>query len=196
MKPKIIQPSAIVVTGTPGTGKTTISKSLARQLHADYLSLTNLVIDERLHATVDQERRTKVVDLERTRAWLGKSLRENPAVTIIDTHIADAIPREYVRKVIVLRCHPKVLEARLRKKGWRSFKVRENVLAEILDSCYMIAMEYYGAKKTVQFDTSRTTVRRAVNRCRVLLKKQVLAQPKVDWIRVLDREHDLPRYLT
>lgn len=188
------RPSTVVVTGTPGTGKTTISKSLARQLSADYLSLTKLVIDERLQAGFDQQRRSRIVDLERTRPRLRKLLREREMVTIIDSHVADAVPRECVMKVIVLRCHPRVLEARLRKKGWGAIKVRENVLAEILDSCYTIAVEYYGPKKTTQVDTSRTGIASTVNRCRALLKKQ-LPKPRVDWIAVLDREHLSARYM-
>jgi len=189
------QPSAVVITGTPGTGKTTISKSLARHLHADYLSLTKLVIRKRLHETVDQERQTKIVNPEKTRAWLRRSLRKIPRLTILDTHLADVIPQENVVKVVVLRCHPKILEARLRKKGWGVLKVQENVLAEILDSCYVIAAEYYGTKKTVQLDTSRTSVSKTVDQCITLLKKQVPGKFTVDWIAVLNREHSLERYL-
>ena len=198
MKPKTTRQTrslAIVVTGTPGVGKTTISKSLARQMHADYLSLTQLVIDKRLHSDVDHQRRTRVVDLDRTRAWLRKFLHEGETFTIIETHVPDAIPRERVRKVIVLRCHPSILEARLRRKGWEAFKIRENVLAEILDSCYIVAAKYYGAKKTVQVDTSRTSVTKTVNRCNALLKKQSSSKPRVDWITVLDHEHVLERYI-
>jgi adenylate kinase len=195
MKPKRLQRSVVVVTGTPGTGKTTVSKSLARLLHADYLSLTKLIIDNRLQSGVDRERRTRIVDLNTTRARLRKSLRGSEAVTIIDTHVADAIPREYVKKVIVLRCHPSILEARLRKKAWSARKVQENVLAEILDSCYMTAAEYYGAKKTVQLDTSRNKIAETVNQCEALLKKQSPGNLRVDWIAVLDREHRLTRFM-
>ena len=198
MKPKATdqrEPQAIVVTGTPGAGKTTISKSLARQIHADYLSLTQLVIAKRLHSSIDQQRRTRVVDLGRTRAWLRNSIRESERFTIIDTHVPDAIPRECVRKVIVLRCHPNILEARLRRKRWRAFKIRENVLAEILDSCYRVAAEYYGTKKTVQLDTSHISVTKTVNRCKALLKKQPPNEPRVDWVTVLDHEHVLERYM-
>jgi len=197
MKPKTLpptQPYAIVVTGTPGSGKTTLSKSLARQIHANYLSLTKLVVDKRLHAGVDQQRLTRVVDLDRTRAWLRRSLRETQVVTVIDTHIPDAVPRECVRKVIVTRCHPTVLERRLRKKGWRTTKVRENVLAEILDSCYVISREYHGASKTVQVDNSQDGVRKAVNECKALLKGKSPVKRRFDWITVLDRRV-LERYM-
>ena len=198
MKLKTLLPKqsyyAIVVTGTPGSGKTTLSKSLARQIHANYLSLTKSVVDKRLHAGVDQQRRTRVVDLDRTRAWLRRSLHETQVVTVIDTHIPDAVPRECVRKVIVIRCHPTVLERRLRKKGWRTTKVRENMLAEILDSCYVISREYHGASKTVQVDNSRDGVRRAVNECKALLKGKAPVKRRFDWIAVLDRRV-LDRYM-
>jgi adenylate kinase len=150
---------------------------------------------KRLHAGVDQQRRSRVLDLGRSRAWLRNFLRENEGFTIIDTHVPDAIPRESVRKVIVLRCHPNILEARLRRKGWRAFKIRENVLAEILDSCYGVAAEYYGAKKTVQLDTSHMSITTTVNRCKALLRKQLPSEPRVDWISVLNREHVLERYM-
>ena len=198
MKPRTSREAgrrAVVVTGTPGTGKTTISKSLARHLRAEYLSLTKLVTDEKLHEAVDQQRRTKVVDLDRTRKWLRKSLSERETVTVIDTHVADVVPPEYVVKAIVLRCHPAILEARLRQKGWSPSKVRENVLAEILDSCYIIASEYYGLKKTVQIDTSRNSISGTAKECVALLKKQLPSESMVDWIAVLDQEQVLARYI-
>jgi adenylate kinase len=196
MKRKTTRPCAIVVTGTPGVGKTTISESLARRINAGYLSLTQLVIGSRLDAELDHQRRTRVIDLDRTRGRLRKILRKSKTVTIIDTHVPDVIPREYARKVIVLRCHPTILEARLRRKGWGVSKVRENVLAEILDSCYMVAAEYYGAKRTVQLNTSGTSVSKAVTQCEALLKKRLPGKPMMDWIAVLDREHVLERYMS
>jgi len=198
MKPRTSREAgrrAVVVTGTPGTGKTTISKSLARHLRAEYLSLTKLVTDEKLHEAVDQQRRTKVVDLDRTRKWLRKSISERETVTVIDTHVADVVPPEYVVKAIVLRCHPAILEARLRQKGWSPSKVRENVLAEILDSCYMIASGYYGLKKAVQVDTSRNSISNTAKECVAHLKKQLPSESMVDWIAVLDQEQVLARYI-
>jgi adenylate kinase len=198
MKPETMSqagPRAIVVTGTPGTGKTAVSKSLANQIGANYLSLTQLVIDKRLDAAIDRHRRTRVVDLERTRACLRKFLSNGKPMTVVDTHVPDAVPREHVRKVIVLRCHPKVLEARLRRKGWMGSKIRENLLAEILDSCYVTAIDYHGARKTDQLDTSRVSLSKCVSQAKRILTKQAAGKVRVDWIGVLSRERSLEKYL-
>ena len=184
----------IIITGTPGTGKTTISKALAKEIHADYLSLTRFVTAKGLYSAIDRERKTRIVDIERTRKSLRKLIPKGRMI-IVDTHVADSIPRERTRKVIVLRCHPKVLDSRLRKKGWSGKKVRENVLAEILDACYMIAVSYYGAKKVYQLDTSS----RRPEKCVALAKKNLLQQAStsvtINWIATLKRERGLGRYL-
>jgi adenylate kinase len=184
----------IIITGTPGTGKTTISKALAKEIHADYLSLTRFVTAKGLYSAIDRERKTRIVDIERTRKSLRKLIPKGRMI-IVDTHVADSIPRERTRKVIVLRCHPKVLDSRLRKKGWSGNKVRENVLAEILDACYMIAVSYYGAKKVYQLDTSS----RRPEKCVALAKKNLLQQASasvtINWIATLKRERGLGRYL-
>jgi adenylate kinase len=116
-------------------------------------------------------------------------------MTVVDTHVPDAVPRERVSKVIVLRCHPRVLEARLRRKGWSASKIRENLLAEILDSCYVTAVDYHGARKTSQLDTSRVSLSKCVSEAKRSLTKHAAGKVRVDWIGVLTREHSLEQYL-
>ena len=186
---------AIVITGTPGTGKTAISKSLSREVGAQYLSLTRFVIGKRLHSAIDVQRRSRVVDFERTRGRLKKLLSRAKSMVIIDTHIPDAIPREYVRMVIVLRCHPRVLQARLRMRHWSVSKIRENVLAEILDSCYTNAVDYYGAKRVAQLDASKVDLSKCVTQSKRILKNQTVGKGRIDWLGILTREHSLERYL-
>ncbi len=184
----------VVITGTPGTGKTTNSKAIAKSIHADYLSLTRFVTSNELYSGIDRERSSKIVDIERTRESL-RSLPSRGDLIIVDTHVADSIPRERTRKVIVLRCHPKVLGSRLRKKGWGANKVRENVLAEMLDACYMIAISYYGAKKVYQLDTSSRRLEKCVALAKKILQQQASESVTINWIATLKREHGLERYL-
>jgi adenylate kinase len=124
-----------------------------------------------------------------------KMLSRRKSRTVVDTHVPDVVPRRYVSNVIVLRCHPRILQRRLRKKGWKPSKVRENVLAEILDSCYGLAIDYYGAKKVAQVDTSRIDADKSASRANRILKKRISSKPSVDWITRLSQEHRLEEFL-
>jgi len=185
----------VVVSGTPGTGKTTIAKKLATDLQGGYLSPFQLTKSGELSLGFDRKRQTEVIDVGKMRARLDDLLGERSGITIVDTHVADIVPKVLVSSVIVLRCHPRVLELRLRKKGWRAQKVKENVMAEILDSCYIEALNYYGVRKVVQLDTSKVSVRKCVDLAKRILLKQRSGHRTINWISTLDRERTMDRYL-
>jgi len=186
----------IIVTGTPGTGKTTFSRRLAREIEADYLPLTQYVSRHGLYAGFDRERGSKIINASRTQASLRSLLSRSSGFTVVDTHVPEGIvPKEIVKQVFVLRCHPRILETRLQRKNWRPSKVRENVLAEILDSCLTSAAKYYGLRRVIQVDTSRASVRQCVASAKRTLQNRPARKVKVDWITTLDNEHSLDRYL-
>jgi adenylate kinase len=188
-------PEVVVVTGTPGTGKTAISKALAKSNRADYLNLTTYVSKHKLYRGLDRARRTKIVDLTRTRISLRKTLTGRRRMIVIDSHIPEVIvPKQLVRRVFVLRCHPRVLESRLRAKKWRPNKIRENVLAEIVDSCLTSAVEYYGLSKVVQLDTSSGSVTHCVELARRFMREKPRVQARFDWFTKLEKGM-LDRYL-
>jgi adenylate kinase len=186
----------IIVTGTPGTGKTTFAKKLAKEIAADYVALTQLVSERKLYTGFDRERESRVVNLPRAHANLNRLLLQTRRPTIVDTHMPEGtVPKDLVKLVFVLRCHPRILEERLRKKKWMRGKIQENVLAEILDVCFINAVKWFGLSRVVQLDTSHNSI----NRC-VAAAKRTLIQParrriKIDWIATLDKEHSLAKYL-
>jgi adenylate kinase len=186
----------IVVSGTPGTGKTTFAKALAKSIGANYVNVTQHVSKHKLYRGVDQERRTRILDVPRTRASLRSELGTNHVLSVIDTHIPEEIlSREIVKQVLVLRCHPKILEHRLRNRRWKASKIRENVLAEIVDSCLSAAVKYFGRRKVVQIDTSRRKVQECVDLAKRSLSGKSSGRTGVDWISKLEREGLLDRYL-
>ncbi len=194
--PPRISRNAVIVTGTPGTGKTTFSRMLAKQMGAKYVSLTQFVSRHRLYTGLDRERKSKIVDLASTRAGLSSLVSETKELTIVDTHIPGGIiPRRSVRLIFVLRCHPRILETRLKRKHWNPSKVSENVLAEILDACLTSAVEYYGWDRVVQLDTSRVSVSKCVAAAKRILRQPAKKSGKIDWITTLDKNHMLDRYL-
>jgi adenylate kinase len=187
--------SVFVITGTPGTGKTTISTRVAKKMSADRLSVTELIRKHQLQAGFDYKRRTRIVDLRKTRAKLRRLLKGGAGVVILDTHLPDAVPKDVVKKVIVLRCDPRILKSRLQAKGWNARKVRENVLAEILDSCLMAALGYYGARRIIQLDTSNSSVSACVTSTKNALLRRSAKTTRIDWISTLERQNALTEFL-
>lgn len=196
MKPRRrLSGEAIIVTGTPGTGKTTFSTMLAKDIGAKYVSLTQFVSTRGLYTRVDSKRQSKVVDLKRVQARLKTMLRKSGGLTIVDTHIPEIAPKNRVKSVFVLRCHPKVLEKRLKSKKWKPSKILENVLAEVLDVCLTHAVGYYGTRRIFQLDTSRANVTKCVAAAKRIVQKPPRRKIRIDWIMRLDRERLLDKYL-
>jgi adenylate kinase len=141
----------IIITGTPGTGKTSISKELSCALGCKLICVNDLVKKERLYS--GKENGEYIADFGKLRKRLSKEMKINKNI-ILESHLLCdlLLPADLV---IVFRCEPKELERRLKKRGYGQKKVNENVMSEILDYCYIHALENYGAKKVMQIDSSK-----------------------------------------
>ena len=132
----------IGITGTPGTGKTTVADELRARGHG-VLALTSTVAPYILGK--DDERDTEVIDEER---WA----REFIAIDgFVEGHLAHLLPCD---RIIVLRCRPDVLAARLRERGYPEAKVTENVEAEALDVILIETLEDYQDEQVLEIDTT------------------------------------------
>jgi len=187
----------IVVTGTPGTGKTRFSKTLAKELQAQYIPLTEYVTKNELYLAIDRYRASKIIDLSRTRKNIRGLLSRSKGLVIVDTHVPDGVvDRKAVKQVFVLRCHPRILKKRLKAKGWNQRKTRENLLAEVLDICFISSINYYGLRRVAQLNTSRTSQKSNIALAkRVLMNRASKGKRSLDWIAQLDREGSLEDYI-
>ena len=64
----------IIVTGTPGTGKTTLSKKLAKKLDFSYLDVNETIKKYKLSEGYDKKRKTKIVDVKKLNRALIKEI--------------------------------------------------------------------------------------------------------------------------
>jgi adenylate kinase len=72
-------------------------------------------------------------------------------VVVLESHLAHLLD---VDRVVVLRCRPDVLESRLRERGERDAKARENAESEALDVVLTEAVETHGAERVYEIDTT------------------------------------------
>ncbi len=188
---------AIIVTGTPGTGKTRLATKFADSIHAKHIDLSKFISKHGLYIGLDEERRTKIIDVPRTRRELTRLMSHSDETLVLDTHMPDRVlPKKRVRCVFVLRCHPRVLKSRLLARGWKTDKIYENLLAETLDSCLVVAIRYYGNAKVTELDTSHASIKKCVGSMRRHISfKHLRRKSTVDWMAELEKEGLLEEYL-
>lgn len=183
----------VVVTGTPGVGKTVFSKALAEALGFGYLDVGELCVREGYVAGYDRERGSYIADTDRLRRRLS---RLKGGDYVLDGHISHlAAPPELVRVVYVLRCHPEVLRRRLEARGYPPSKVRENVMAELLDVCLVEALELHDGR-VCELDSTGKSVEQLVSEALTVYRGEV--KPKtgvVDWVSKLQQEGLLEKLL-
>ncbi len=177
MKPRII-----VISGTPGTGKTSVARRVAEELGAFYVNLSELVIKEKLYTSVDEERGAYVADLDALEERLRR-LAEEKGLLVVDSHYGEVAPPDLVDKVIVLRLDPEVLEKRLRERGWPEKKVKENVAAEVLGVCTVNAVEEQGEDKVYEVDVTGKSLDEVVAEVlRIIRGERGEPGARIDWL--------------
>ena len=139
----------IVVTGTPGTGKTKV----ARKLKGKYIDVNKILDKYKLKEKYDRKRKTWVVDVSKLNKVLIEMIENSKKGLVIDSHLSHYLPKKYVKLCVVTKCDLKVLKKRLERRGYSKLKVRENMDSEIFDVCLNEAKEFGHKVKVV--DTTK-----------------------------------------
>ena len=186
-----------VITGTPGVGKSAVSKVLAVKLRALHLDVASLVRGEGITSGYDERRQTLIADTSKLAKRVQQVISETSKTVIVDGHFAtDIVPGKQVTRVFVLRCHPEQLRRRMEERGFQGSKIKENLAAEILDVCLADAVTSVGKKKVCEVDTTHQTVDTTVNHVLSILNgKRQCAIGIVDWLGSLEAEGTLEQYL-
>lgn len=171
----------IIITGTPGTGKTTVCEKLKEKIDAEFISINSLLEDYDLNLGTDEKRGYKIVDTERMIPIVDK-IKENTTKNniIFEGHLAQDYP--HADLVIVLRCNPEILRKRLDKRDWREEKIHENLSAEILGVCTSESYESYGENVQEIDSTDISTDELADNIIKVLNREVSYPLGEVDYL--------------
>lgn len=152
----------VALTGTPGTGKTSVAKILEKEYKVVYLK-------EYEDAVIyyDRDRDSNVVDLETLREKVN--LLEKNNLWILEGHYAHEMP---VDMVIVLRCHPEELRKRLKKRNYGEGKIQENVEAEAMSIITSESILYHGKNKVFEVDTTHNSPEECAKEVKEILNGQ------------------------
>jgi adenylate kinase len=145
-----MQMKAIVVSGTPGTGKTRLAKALAKNKNYEYVDVNKLIKEKKLYDSYDRKRKCNVVDIKKLNKFLIRLIGESKKKLVIDSHLSHYLPKKYVEFCIITKCNLKKLKKRLEKRGYSKSKVRENLDSEIFDICLNEAKEMGHKIKTIK----------------------------------------------
>ncbi|TFG28395.1 MAG: AAA family ATPase [Promethearchaeota archaeon] len=152
----------IIISGTPGTGKTTVSKKIAAIIGAEVISLNEIVISKQFTLEYDKKRDTYIVDFESLHHYILKQIEKLKAdmikFLIIEGHFSDFIPDDLIDLAIILRSNPDILYKRLEKRGYKTEKIIENVQAEILGNCVNYMIQKKIKTPILEIDTSNRNI--------------------------------------
>jgi adenylate kinase len=139
------------ITGTPGTGKSSAADELAARGYR-VVRLADTVKDYVIGE--DGARDTRIIDEDR---WVREFV---PVEGIVEGHLAHLLPCD---RVVVLRCRPDLLLARLRSRGYTEGKCRENAEAEALDVCLIETLERHEPGHVLELDATEIPAERVAD---------------------------------
>lgn len=192
----------LIVSGTPGTGKTTVSQNLLNNFKSKVISLNELAISEKLIIKYDMERETSVINEKKLVRYTLKLIERYDKLDleylIIESHFSDIVPSQYINYVIILRCDPDELCVRLKERGYKKEKIRENVQSEILGNSANYFLNKQLNKPILEIDTTNNSIDVITKTITKILTGMVDVNEyiigKIDWLEKLSQEDRLEQF--
>ncbi len=192
----------VIISGTPGCGKTSVAKEMTDFLQAKILSLNELAISDNFSFEFDEDRKTYIVDFEIFLPYVLKKIDElnktKLPFLIIESHFSDIIPEKFVDYAFILRCDPDVLYKRLEQKNYTQAKIIENIQTEILGNCVNFFIQKQAKFPLFEINTTNLSI----NSVAKIIVDIVLGNidgykyviGKIDWLEKLFQENRLEEF--
>ncbi|PKS05218.1 hypothetical protein jhhlp_008589 [Lomentospora prolificans] len=144
----------IIITGTPGVGKTTHCELLSQKTGLRHLSVNQIVKDKGCHEGWDEAYGCWIVDEDRLLDSVEDDIQGGGC--LIDWHACDLFPKSWIDLVVVLRVDSSTLYDRLTARDYPEAKLQENLDAELMDVLIQEARDAYDDEIVIEL-TSNTS---------------------------------------
>ena len=144
----------IAITGTPGTGKTSVAKKLVRKGYI-VLDLNRIACENDFLLGRDEKRKSNIVDIDKLNLFIKKNYSKFDIV-FVEGHLSHLL--KCVDKLIVLRLEPSQLKKYLKKKRWNEKKIKENLESEILDIVLCESVEVHSKDNIAELNVTNKSV--------------------------------------
>jgi adenylate kinase len=160
----------IALTGTPGTGKTTIAALLPYRVID-----INVLVKGGMNLGIDRDRGCLEADMEALADHLAE--QDCDEILILEGHFS----HHFANWAIVLRLAPSALKSRLEARGYSSAKIQENLEAEALDVILVEAVELCG--RVDEIDTTERSPKEVAELVTEIVQgRRHLPAGQVDWL--------------
>ena len=139
----------VAITGTPGTGKSSLAKLLKVK---GFLVLDDKFFYEKRFPSLvikeDKELQTKIIDTDKFNEII-KKLKNFKGLLFLDSHMSHLFDVDFV---IVLERDLKELKKEYEKRRYNEVKIRDNLEAEAFKICRLESEEIHGKNKVKTFN--------------------------------------------
>ncbi|KAK6584520.1 hypothetical protein PZA11_002744 [Diplocarpon coronariae] len=150
----------LIITGTPGVGKTTHCETLAQSTGLKHLSINDIAKERGCSDGFDEEFKSLIVDEDKLLDAIEDEVRQGGY--IIDWHACDLFPKSWIDLVVVLRVDSTLLYDRLKAstdnscRDYPEVKLQANLDSEIMEVLLQEAHDSYDEEIVVEL-TSNTS---------------------------------------
>ncbi|KAL8791413.1 MAG: hypothetical protein Q9213_000029 [Squamulea squamosa] len=142
----------IIITGTPGVGKTTLCELLTASTDLKHLAINRVAKERECHDGWDEALNSWIVDEDKILDAIEDEVQEGGY--LIDWHACDLFPESWIDLVIVLRSDSATLYDRLKARNYPEQKLQENMDAEIMEVLLNEAREAFDHEMVIELQSN------------------------------------------